>query len=78
MIDTNEAIKLRAILEEIKRPENYDPKAKDYDYDETTKPAHVTALPMIKKRFKPMKPLPGVSYLATSGMYEDLMSRKNQ
>jgi hypothetical protein len=32
---------------------------------------------MIKKRFKPIKPIPGISYLATSGMYEDLMNKKH-
>jgi hypothetical protein len=44
--------------------------------DELSKPYKVTALPQIKTRFKPMKPMPGISYLATSGMYEEIMTRR--
>jgi hypothetical protein len=75
ILDTQEAVKLRAILEEEKKVEEaYLEKEAAH---ESTKPYKITALPIIKKKFRPMRPLPGISYLATSGMYEELMSRRN-
>lgn len=48
----------------------------DYDYEDS-KPYKVTALPPIKRKVTKMRPMPGVSYLSTSGLYEDMIrSRK--
>lgn len=44
--------------------------------DDSYKPHKVTALPPINRRLKTMKPLPGVSYLATSGLYDDLVGNR--
>jgi hypothetical protein len=43
------------------------------------RPYNITALPPIRhNRIKTMKPIPGVSYLSTSGMYDELVgNRKN-
>lgn len=38
----------------------------------------VTALPPIKKKFKPMRPMLGVSYLATSGLYEEMVGKRRR
>lgn len=40
------------------------------------KPYHVPALPSIGRRMKPIKPMPGVSYLSTTGIYDDMMTKK--
>ena len=46
------------------------------DYEDN-KPYKVTALPPIKRKVTKMRPMPGVSYLSTSGLYEDMIkSRK--
>ena len=38
----------------------------------------ITALPPLKRKLKKMRAMPGVSYLSTSGLYEDMMgSKKN-
>jgi hypothetical protein len=42
------------------------------------KPYHVPALPLPAKRMKSIKPMPGVSYLSTTGIYEEMMARKKQ
>ena len=44
--------------------------------DDSYKPHRVTALPPINRRLKTMKPFPGVSYLATSGLYDDLVGNR--
>jgi len=38
----------------------------------------VTALPPIKKMHKPVRSMPGVSYLATSGLYEEIVGRRRR
>ena len=38
----------------------------------------VTALPQIQSRFKPIKPLPGISYLAMSGFYDEMNRNKQR
>ena len=55
-----------------------DTRARDNDYiSEDAKPYKVTALPPIKRKVTKMRPMPGVSYLSTSGLYEDMIkSRK--
>ena len=40
------------------------------------KACKVTALPPIKRERKMQRPLPGVSYLSTSGFYEDLVQHR--
>jgi hypothetical protein len=40
-------------------------------------PHKVTALPPIKRALIKKKPLPGVSYLSTSGIYDEIMAFKN-
>jgi hypothetical protein len=46
------------------------------DYEDN-KPYKVTALPPITRKVTKMRPMPGVSYLSTSGLYEDMIkSRK--
>lgn len=45
---------------------------------EMHKPYKVTALPPIKKKLKKQRAMPGVSYLSTSGLYEDMMTSKRQ
>jgi len=42
------------------------------DYEDY-KPYKVTALPPIKRKVTKMRPMPGVSYLSTSGLYEDMI-----
>jgi len=42
------------------------------------KPYKVTALPPIHRRLRSMKPIPGVSYLATSGLYDDLVGDRKR
>ena len=42
------------------------------------KPYMVTALPQVKKsKPKAQRPLPGVSYLSTSGIYDEMMAARN-
>ena len=36
-------------------------------------PHGIDALPKLKRTFKKLKPLPGVSYLKTTGLYDELM-----
>ena len=40
------------------------------------KPYKVTALPPINRKLRVMKPMPGVSYLSTSGLYDDLVGNR--
>ena len=54
-MDTNEAMKLKSILEEEKKQE--DAWMEKAQMHESSKPYKVTALPLIKKRFKPMRPM---------------------
>lgn len=39
-------------------------------------PYHVPALPLPTKRMKSIKPMPGVSYLSTTGIYDEMMTKK--
>ena len=75
IVDTAEAMKLRALIEEERKEE--EAKATKEAEVEGTKPYKVTALPRIKKRFRPLRPMPGISYLSTSGLYDELMSKKH-
>ena len=75
ILDTAEAMKLRALIEEERKEE--EAKATKEAEVEGTKPYKVTALPRIKKRFRPLRPMPGISYLSTSGLYDELMSKKH-
>lgn len=43
---------------------------------EDQKPYKVTALPPIKRKVVKMRPLPGVSYLSTSGLYQDMIQSR--
>ena len=40
------------------------------------KACRVTALPPIRRKLKSQRPMPGVSYLSTSGLYEDLIQHR--
>ena len=48
------------------------------DVLDVPKPYKVTALPPIHRRLRSMKPIPGVSYLSTSGLYDDLVGDRKR
>lgn len=79
--DTKEELKLRALINEERQREDAK-NSKNSDYKATLKnqklhgPQNVSALPPLKKRFRPMKPIEGISYLANTGLYEDIITKR--
>lgn len=54
----------------------YEEKEDNRDY-ESLKPYSHTALPRIKTRIHYSRPIPGVSYLAQTGMYDEVIAKRH-
>lgn len=79
--DTKEELKLRAQIraERLERDQKQNQGVNLQNLIKEQResgPHNVTALPPIKKRFRPFKPIQGISYLSNTGFYEEILTRQ--